>query len=545
MVHLRRVVGLLILVFCLQIGYSQKLNQLNIDSLFEAAIEQQFSNLDSALSNFHTCLDVFVANQDSLRIIETQMMLMSRYTGKGNYLKAYDIAWSVLPLTAQSKYILKRIEVYVEIASLYLIFEQYSKAHQYHNIALDLTQRNLVDDQQKTACLGRLYNLKAWLISEETANYKLAEEALFTSISHYEKLNDNRFALLYAKLHMVELYTKMGKFDEGEDIVLDLYMTNGSQIAPWHSLLFHHMGFLYAEKKDYNRAILYLEKSLTLITKFKNHLDLKGEVLEKLAEIYANRNENKKAYNYISKAKKLSEELFGSHSSKNKELLEIKDKYELEIQRNETEIRTHKLVLLENEKELWKLRIIIYTATFIFVIISIVWFFSIKTRRQKAKQLLMIKKQELERKTQHEIIEIKNKEIMCTALQLMERDQLMDEFKTQLRQVQEGNNDTHSIFKILSSIKIDKKKNWSEFEIYFASINDNYYKILKLKHPKLTSTDLKICAFIKMGFSSKEMSHIMGIGVDGLNTSRSRIRKKMNIDRTINLFDYLQDIGNY
>ncbi|WP_262506921.1 helix-turn-helix transcriptional regulator [Saccharicrinis aurantiacus] len=67
--------------------------------------------------------------------------------------------------------------------------------------------------------------------------------------------------------------------------------------------------------------------------------------------------------------------------------------------------------------------------------------------------------------------------------------------------------------------------------------------MLKDKYPSLSTTDLKKCALIQLGLPSKEMADIMAIGADSVSASRSRIRKKMNLTRDVNLVEYLGSIN--
>jgi DNA-binding CsgD family transcriptional regulator len=62
------------------------------------------------------------------------------------------------------------------------------------------------------------------------------------------------------------------------------------------------------------------------------------------------------------------------------------------------------------------------------------------------------------------------------------------------------------------------------------------------KYPKLSQGDQKICALIKLNFSSKEMSRLLGISVESVHTSRHRIRKKMDLPRSVNLEDYINSL---
>ena len=119
---------------------------------------------------------------------------------------------------------------------------------------------------------------------------------------------------------------------------------------------------------------------------------------------------------------------------------------------------------------------------------------------------------------------------------------LLDDVRKGLHSLQIHENEREKMKRILSSIHANKAQNWDEFEMYFTQVNQGFYRILQNKFPDLSSTDLKMCGLIKLGLSSKEIAGLMGIGTDSVNTSRSRIRKKINLNREDNLVEYLQKI---
>jgi DNA-binding CsgD family transcriptional regulator len=62
---------------------------------------------------------------------------------------------------------------------------------------------------------------------------------------------------------------------------------------------------------------------------------------------------------------------------------------------------------------------------------------------------------------------------------------------------------------------------------------------LVLEYPKLTSKDLKLCAYIKTGHTSKEIAPLMGISIRGIELHRYRLRKKISLQKDKSIFDFL------
>ncbi len=65
---------------------------------------------------------------------------------------------------------------------------------------------------------------------------------------------------------------------------------------------------------------------------------------------------------------------------------------------------------------------------------------------------------------------------------------------------------------------------------------------LSERHPDLTLSERKMCAFLKMDLSSKEMAPLLNISVRGVEAMRYRLRKRIGLEREINLLEYLNSI---
>ena len=114
----------------------------------------------------------------------------------------------------------------------------------------------------------------------------------------------------------------------------------------------------------------------------------------------------------------------------------------------------------------------------------------------------------------------------------------MLEIKNTLLSLKKSDNNK-TLDEILNKIKINSKQDWNEFNIRFTSVNKDFYKTLSEKFPELTQRDHKLCALIKLNFTSKEISQLLGISMESVNTSRYRLRKKMQLSKTDNLTEYI------
>lgn len=83
------------------------------------------------------------------------------------------------------------------------------------------------------------------------------------------------------------------------------------------------------------------------------------------------------------------------------------------------------------------------------------------------------------------------------------------------------------------------KLSWKKFEQNFDQVYVDFLKRLEETFPQLTSTDKKICAYLKMGLSSKEIAPLLNITIRSVEMNRYRVRKKMGLGREENLSDYL------
>jgi DNA-binding CsgD family transcriptional regulator len=160
------------------------------------------------------------------------------------------------------------------------------------------------------------------------------------------------------------------------------------------------------------------------------------------------------------------------------------------------------------------------------------------------KEIISLKNENLESELNY-----KNKELATMTMHLVDRGRLLLNIKEELNnRIKKLNTPDltyqfRSVFKLLS----DTEKNdddWKNFSIYFDEVHNNFLSTMKAKFPGLSSTDLKLCAYLRLNLTSKEIAQLLNISLKGVEISRYRVRKKLQLSTDINLYDFLIDITN-
>lgn len=89
-----------------------------------------------------------------------------------------------------------------------------------------------------------------------------------------------------------------------------------------------------------------------------------------------------------------------------------------------------------------------------------------------------------------------------------------------------------SILKDLSS----KEHVWEMFKIYFEDVNQRFFDILYRKNPDLTKSELRMCAFIRAGMSSKEIAIATNRSVRTIDSIKYNLRKKLGIEESTDAY---------
>lgn len=172
------------------------------------------------------------------------------------------------------------------------------------------------------------------------------------------------------------------------------------------------------------------------------------------------------------------------------------------------------------------------------------------TKPFNEKELLVRIQTHLDLKTTRDALEIelhfKQKIMTENALYITRRTELGNSIIEDLRVINKVTRNEYSD-KILTAIQklrnLIQGQEWKQFELRFEEEHDKFRANITLAHPDLTPNEIKLCTFLRLNMSSKEISEITGQSVRALETARSRMRKKLGLTRADNLVKYLHEIA--
>ena len=161
---------------------------------------------------------------------------------------------------------------------------------------------------------------------------------------------------------------------------------------------------------------------------------------------------------------------------------------------------------------------------------------------KSGKEVMRLRNENLESE-----IELKNAELANTAMNLVQKKEFLLKIADTLNKLNKSgteNIEAGELKKILRSLGSEEKldEEWKQFSIHFNNVHSNFLITLKKKYAYLNAHELKLCAYLRMNLSSKEIARLMSISVRGVEISRYRLRKKLQLQPKEDLFQFLLTI---
>lgn len=149
-----------------------------------------------------------------------------------------------------------------------------------------------------------------------------------------------------------------------------------------------------------------------------------------------------------------------------------------------------------------------------------------------------LKQQEIDKHILEVQVQTKAAEIAGKSLSIAKQTELIDS----IRNILDSEEDMRSLKnRIKSSIKVNSinKNEWKSFETNLMQSNSAFVHTLNQKFPNLSPKDIKLCIYLKMNLSTKEIAPLMSISFRGVELQRYRLRKKLNVGTDVILSKFL------
>lgn len=302
---------------------------------------------------------------------------------------------------------------------------------------------------------------------------------------------------------------------------------------------------IYKENNQLNKAIKIANNALKIAIKI-NALELTQLLNELLYQIYEDKNDLITSFRYFKIHTELKDSIFSIEKTTAIENLKIS----YETEKKEQEI---KILKEENKYRRFVQQTLTIAIILAIILISIIYYtlkLRIKNARQnlristseKQRQKLELEKKDLENDNLKKDLEIKHKELTSSAINLIKTGELntklMKELKDLVPKVEpKYRNDIKKIMRIYQMTTQDKS--WEEFELRFEQVHKRFYLKLSENFPELTPNERKLCAFLRLNMTTKDIALITFKTVNSINQARKRLRKKLNLEQETNLIKFL------
>lgn len=444
--------------------------------------------------------------------------------------------------------------IILNIGNIYLQNRDLDKAYQKYSQAIDLFEKIKDNDikfiglNTSYSNIGLIEDLKGNLDKTDSIYFQVYQKRM-TRPKH-EDILYSLSQLLSVEIRKNELSVAQSRLKEIDTYYVglssDLRDKKGSLIRRNYGYSYLVFGAYYQSIKEYDKAIDYLTKSKEILYDFPDELTSLGS---RFAECYLGLNDLKMAEqvakqnlqikNLNKKEKKYNYKVLENVYKKKKldaEIIKIKDSLILLSSSSFSSALANKLGKLEinlnlaeskrliNENKLKSNRQLF--AVIIMLTILLLGFLTLKANYN----LQLEKTQRLELLNQYfkNEVEKKNRELTSKVNFISQRNEYLKSLKRKISSNSKSENLTLFNINKQLDLVLNSENAYSEFDKMFVNVYPEFYIELN-KRFKLSKTDLRLAAYIKMNHSNDEIARISGVSKRTVETQRYRISKKLNL----------------
>ncbi|NRD23337.1 LuxR family transcriptional regulator [Winogradskyella litoriviva] len=204
----------------------------------------------------------------------------------------------------------------------------------------------------------------------------------------------------------------------------------------------------------------------------------------------------------------------------------------------------------------WYLKPLAIVSYFVFALLFIYILYYFNRKHYKKEQRKLIEKKERQLKleqleSQRQLIQFKNKnlqldienknrELGMATMNLVKRNELLSNIKSDLSK-SKSLTEVNKVIKTINS-SINNTSDWELFEKAFNNVDKEFMKRIKSLHPAITTNDLRLCAYLRLNLSSKEIAPLLNISHKSVEVKRYRLRKKLGLDHHQSLSNYIIEL---
>lgn len=504
-----------------------------IDLILRLAERNQHIDLNKSFEYARKAEEIAqTLNIDSL-FIKVKFSLAAIYFQQGEHNKALTYYLFCYKAAYRSNNDRLVLHAMANIGAIYHTMGDYENAHSYYTKASELLEKN------RNKYSPEAYNNKLIALYNNMGNNCNTMDDSIQGLGYYRKAlglarkNNDTNSIGFINRNIGEYYLNHQKPDSAikylKECYLELKKTNNLVML---SSAYFSLGKYHAMKQEYAKAIQMYRQSVDQALK-SGAMGAEKEVYFELYKLNKKLNNFEEALAQLENYKMMSDSLNKSIHLRELQMIQ----HNVESEKRE----------FEQQERKKRMEIYMTLGLVIFAIAILVFVLIIRLYRTRYKLLkIEHKANELEKARLDTQIDQKNKELATNVLYLTQKNVMISESINLLKGISPelSVSQQYMLRQVLQNLENSTKTGgWEEFEVLFQQTNKAFYDALNTGYPDLTLNERRLCAFIRLNLSNKDIMSITGQSLRALEMGRHRLRKKLNIqESSIQLAQFLAEL---
>jgi len=429
------------------------------------------------------------------------------------------------------------------------------------------------------------------LIAIENTNYNLAMEYFMYALKLREKDGKVPFNLIHQYYYIGNLYYTMGNYTSAMQYyqkIIDAPKLDNKDKLSLAGMVHQYLGEIYLQQNKTGKAMREFELARQNYL-LNNKSNLLCEINLRLGELTLQNNRNSKAIAFFEDAYKISnnnklyklkfeaitkiieyykhrgdlrmvikfDSIYNCDTKEyylmelNQTLLSMKlkiklSKLQLDLSKKDYENEVHLKKLAISEANIYELKARQYIYLIGFIVIAFIVVLGFMLIANKNKKVRLEKVRLVKNKEKLEVdLRTKEKELTVNAMQLVQINEITLNIFKRLKLIWNNVSPKNKIQlgRIITDLKtLHQTSMWEEFETRFVNVHKDFFDTLHKINPNLTPTEIKICSFIRLNMTSKDIAILTNRSLRTIEGNRTSIRKKLNLNNTDSLTKYLLSV---
>ena len=165
-------------------------------------------------------------------------------------------------------------------------------------------------------------------------------------------------------------------------------------------------------------------------------------------------------------------------------------------------------------------------------------------KRMEEEHLAEQRINQVEREKLQQELDFKNRMLMSKVMSFSNQNEQMNEVVDLLNRVDDLSEEEmkSSVLNAKKMIQnqINLENDWESVKVHFEEVHPDFFTKLSTLHKNLNSSDLRMCAYLVLDLSPKEISNILNIAPASIRKRKQRLKEKMDLNKDVELSEWLR-----